>query len=116
MNTKKSCQRSALVLLIALAACNQPQKPVRQQAPPASKPADTITKTNPPLSADLQALTLPILDALFYEPGFATQLEAQLGLSAKQVAQLRTAAHASLRELSEDGSPDTASARLATDH
>jgi lipoprotein-anchoring transpeptidase ErfK/SrfK len=137
MNSKKTYQCSALVFLIALAACNQPQKPVQHQVPPASRPTDTTTKTNPtpaadqaqPASkpadttaktnptpaADQYALTLPILDALFYEPGFAKQLKAQLGLSAKKIAQLKTAAHASLRELSEGGSPDTASARLATD-
>jgi lipoprotein-anchoring transpeptidase ErfK/SrfK len=159
MNFKKTYQRAALVLLTALAACNQPQKPVQQQAPSASKPvdrttktnprpdtdqplpaskpvdtttktnprpdtdqapsaskpADTTTKTNPRPHTDLQALTLPILDALFYEPDFAKELKAKLGLSNKKIAQLRTAAHASLRELSEDGSPDTASAREATD-
>lgn len=135
MNAKKICQRSALVLLTALAACNQPKKPVKQLAPPlskaidtpvnadtsltidttlpASRAADTTKKTNAAVTADQQVLTLPILDALFYEPGFAKQLKAQLGLSNKKIAQLRTAAHASLRDLSEDGSPDTASASLA---
>jgi lipoprotein-anchoring transpeptidase ErfK/SrfK len=135
MNFKKACRRVALICLTALAACNQPQKPVRQQAPPISKPvdtaiktdsastidttlpksqaADTTAKTKSPAAADQQALTLPILDALFYEPDFAGELKRKLGLSAKKIAQLKTAAHASLRELSEDGTPDTASARAA---
>jgi len=146
MDFKKTCECSALVLLIALAACSQSQKP-GQQAPPASKsadtaqksdtsadrsqsPADTPAKTNAsPDSgqsptdtvktnhshADLQALTLPVLDALFYEPDFAKKLKAKLHLSGAKIAQLRTAAHASIRELSEDGSPDTESARSATE-
>ncbi|HZX59237.1 MAG TPA: L,D-transpeptidase family protein [Mucilaginibacter sp.] len=135
MNFKQTCQRATLVLLTVLAACNQPKKPVRQQALPAAKPADTTVKTdspstidrtlpvpkpadttvktNPQRDTDMQALTLPVLDALFYEAGFAKELKAKLGLPDKKIAELRTAAHASLRELSEDGSPDTTSARAA---
>lgn len=158
MDFKKTCQCSALVLLIALAACNQSQKPAEQQRAPTSKLADTAAKSkssrgtsqspvskpadtaakinlspdtdqtqsgskqsdttakiNSPTAADQQALTLPILDALFYEPDFAKELKAKLHLSAAKIAQLKTAAHASIRELSEDGSPDTISARLATE-
>jgi len=136
MDFKKTYQYAALVLLIVLPACNQPQKPVQQQAPPKSKPADTTAKTDPPPdtgqtppaspppdttakknhphAAGMQALTLPILDALFYEPDFAKELKAKLHLSNKKIAQLRTSAHSSIRELSEDGSPDTESARAAT--
>lgn len=140
MDFKKTCECSALVLLIALAACSQSQKP-RQQAPPASKsadsttdagqsPADTTAKINAspdsgqsPVDtvknnhsrADMQTLTLPVLDALFYEPDFAKELKAKLHLSGVKIAQLRTAAHASIRELSEDGSPDTESARSAAE-
>jgi len=126
-----------LVLLVAVVACNQSQKPAHQQAQPIpkavdttvkndspstvdttlpkSKPADTTTKNKPSAQADLQALTLPILDALFYEPDFAKELKAKLHLSAAKIAQLRNAAHASIRELSEDGTPDTSSARAATE-
>lgn len=135
MNFKKNYQRSVLILLTALAACNQPEKPVKHQAPPISNPADTLVNSDSALKvdtalpasravydttktastiADQQTLTLPILDALFYEAGFATQLKAKLGLPDKKIALLRTAAHSSLRELNEDGSPDTASARLAS--
>ncbi len=137
MNAKRTCQRAVLVFLIALVACNQPKKPVQHQAQPISKPADTsvkanapstvdttlpalkpadtTAKTNSPAPANQQALTLPVLDALFYEPGFAKQLKTQLGLSNDKIAQLRVAAHASLRELSEDGNPDTASATAANE-
>jgi len=137
MNFKKTCRCAVLALLPVLAACNQPQKPAQQQAPPAPKsahttaktnpqpdtdqvppastPGDTTTKTNPRPDTSLQVLTLPILDALFYEPDFAKGLKAKLGLPNKKIAELRTAAHASIRELSEDGSPDTASAKAATE-
>ncbi|HTK17968.1 MAG TPA: L,D-transpeptidase [Mucilaginibacter sp.] len=74
----------------------------------ASNQTDTTAK-----ASDMQALTLPILDALFYEPGFAKELKAKLGLPAAKIAQLKMAAHASIRELSEGGSPDTASASSA---
>src|ERR1700741_4201589 len=115
MNISKTCQRIAWVLLIALAACNHPQKPVqKQQAHPISKPADTSVKadttatidTTLPASkqadttaktaapaADQAALTLPILDALFYEPDFTKELKAKLHLPARKIAELRTAAH-----------------------
>lgn len=138
MNFSKIYQRSVLVLLVAVAACNQSsQKPAHQQAQPipkaadttikkdssstvdtalpASKPGDTTTKNKPATQPDLQALTLPILDALFYEPDFAKELKAKLHLSAAKIAQLRNAAHASIRELGEDGTPDTSSARAAAE-
>jgi lipoprotein-anchoring transpeptidase ErfK/SrfK len=134
MNIMNTCRRGALVLLIALAACNnQPKKPARQQ--PISKPVDTSVKTVPPSAADTtlppskpadtaakanssaaageEALTLPILDALFYEPDFVKELKSKLRLSAGKIVELKTAAHASVRELSESGSPDTVSARTA---
>lgn len=103
------------------------------QSSSAAKQADTTAKTDPltdtgksasrsgsadttAKAAGLQALTLPILDALFYDPGFAKELKAKLRLPAAKIVQLKTAAHASIRELSRDGSPDTASARSAAEH
>ena len=134
MNFTKTCRHIALALLIALTGCNHGQKsatlPEKISKPadttvkndssstvdttlPTSKQADSTAKSNPS-AASLQALTLPVLDALFYEPDFAKELRAKLGLSAKKVTELKTAAHSSIRELSEDGSPDTASAKAAT--
>lgn len=148
MDLIKTCQCSALVFIMALAACGQSQKPPQQQSPPPSKKVDTAVKANDPTdtgqsspdstvktdssadsgrsqadttkishanAADLQALTLPVLDALFYEPDFAKELKAKLHLSGAKIAELKTAAHASIRELSEDGSPDTRSARAAAE-
>ncbi|MDO3625866.1 L,D-transpeptidase family protein [Mucilaginibacter sp. BT774] len=137
MNLKNICLWGALLLLIVLTACNQPQNPAQQETPTTSKSTDTSAKTDPAPdtdrtssvsksadtttkinrhpSADQQALTLPVLDALFYEPGFAKELKSRLGLPAAKIAQLRTAAHASIKELSEQGNPDTLSARSATE-
>lgn len=145
MDFIKTFRCSALVLLITLTACGQSQKPA-QQFQPASKKVDTTVKTSDPAdarqspidtartntsadsgrssadttihahNADLQPLTLPVLDALFYEPDFVKELKNKLHLPVAKIAQLKTAVHASIRELSEDGSPDARSARAATEH
>lgn len=60
--------------------------------------ADTTAKTDS-VAADQEAMTLPVLDALFYEPDFGKELISKLGLSAVKVAQLKNAAHASVSEL-----------------
>lgn len=127
MNFRKIRQRLQWLLLIAFAACDQRQKPAQQQVQSVPKVVDTPVKADSSSIADAtvktdsvaanqQAMTLPVLDALFYEPDFGKELRSKLGLSAVQVAQLKTAAHASVSELSEKGSPDTASARTATEH
>jgi lipoprotein-anchoring transpeptidase ErfK/SrfK len=125
MNFWKIRQRISWLFLIAPAACDQPQKPPQQQVQSVPKAvdtpvkadstpiADTTAKTDS-VAANQQAMTLPVLDALFYEPDFGKELISKLGLSAVKVAQLKTAAHVSVSELSEKGSPDTASARTAT--
>src|SRR6185437_8294856 len=126
MNFRKIRQQLSWLLLIAFAACDQRQKPARQQVQSVPKVVDTSVKADSSSVADAtvntdsvaanqQAMTLPVLDALFYEPDFGKELRSKLGLSAVQIAQLKTAAHASVSELSEKGSPDTASARTATE-
>lgn len=93
-----------------LFACNQPQSPKQQQQSSISeKDTNHQVKSTP----QQDALTLPILDALFYDPDFSKSLKNDLGLSAAKIEKLKSAAHASLRELSEDG-VDTASASSAT--
>ena len=123
----------ALICLGLLTGCNNGQQPAQkqqaaqQQAPkkedtaaPANTtphkdttPATDSAKTTAQLAAAQTAVTLPVLDALFYEPDFAASLKSKIGLTAVQIQRLRAAAHASLRELSEDGSADTVSARTA---
>jgi PBP1b-binding outer membrane lipoprotein LpoB len=93
-----------------ITSCNQPNstKDTEQK-----KTDNTTTKTT---QSDLSqtALTLPVLDALFYEPDFAGTLKSKVGLTDAQIEKLKSAAHTSLRELNEDGTADAASARSAT--
>ena len=56
-------------------------------------------KTN---TADI-GLTLPVLDALFYEEGFEQDLKTKLQLTDEQIQKLKTVSHESVAELSEDG-------------
>jgi lipoprotein-anchoring transpeptidase ErfK/SrfK len=88
-----------------LTCCNQPQTPKEQKA-------DKKERTH--TTAPQAFLTLPVLDALFYEPDFSKQLKSELGLSAEQIDKLKSAAHTSLKELNEDGTADGTSARSAT--
>lgn len=94
----------------AITACNQPQQTNGSKQPAPSK-ADTTTKIA--IKPEPSPLTLPVLDALFYEKDFAASLKTDLGLSTVQIEKLKAAAHASLSNLSEDG-VDTASFRTAT--
>ncbi|WP_091155661.1 hypothetical protein [Mucilaginibacter pineti] len=43
--------------------------------------ADTIANATTQPAADQAALTLPVLDALFYEPGFTASLKSKIGLT-----------------------------------
>lgn len=107
-----STQRTLLPLLLAiglLAACNGPSEKANHRTTPSKDTTTTSHKAAP----DETVLTLPVLDALFYEKDFSASLKSQLGLSATQIEKLRTAAHASLRELSEDGIIDTAGVHAA---
>ena len=99
----------AFVFLVLFAGCNNQQKKEPQTD---AKKADTSTISAVTLRQ--AALTLPVLDALFYEPGFAASLKSGLGLTPEQIGRLRAAAHTSLRDLNEDGTADTTSARTAT--
>jgi len=87
------------------AACNQPQQ-VKEQTK--QTPVDTIAKA--PAKPDNSTLTLPVLDALFYEKGFSAELKTKLGLTTSEIEKLKAAAHTSLRELSEDGGSSARSA------
>lgn len=97
------------ILTIALfsacfAACNQPEKAKQTNVPKTDSVTKTATKT------DESALTLPVLDALFYEKDFSAELKAKLGLTTSEIEKLKAAAHTSLRELSEDGGSSARSA------
>lgn len=107
-----SLRYTGLAALVLLAACNQPQ-PKQKQAQQTQTSAKDTPRQTTVAYANPNTLTLPVLDALFYEPDFTKALKSQLDLSAAQIEKLKSTAHASLRELSEDG-VDTASARSAS--
>lgn len=100
------------ITLACVFGCNAPQQPDQKTDTIVQKSETTAKATAHP--ADQTALTLPVLDALFYKPGFASSLKSKIGLTTAQVQRLKSEAHASLRELSEDGNVDTSSARSAT--
>lgn len=91
-----------------LAGCQGPQK---QET---AKKADTTEIKTAKTTARPVSLTLPVLDALFFEPDFASALKAKLGLTTEQIAKIKAAAHSSLRQLTEDGAVDAGSARSAS--
>ena len=97
-----------------LAGCQGPQQPAQKQDTETPKKPDTIAKKVTPHAASQVALTLPILDALFFEPDFSSSLKSKLGLTTEQIAKIKAAAHSSLRELSEDGAIVAGSARSAS--
>ena len=73
--------------------------------------ADSVKKPAP--VANLY-LTLPVLDALFYDESFEKELSSKLALSSEQVTRLKTISRTSVEELTEDGIGDySGSARSA---
>lgn len=99
---------TALFTAAVLSACNNGQPKQEQQ----TQKTDTTGKMAAP-AANQNALTLPVLDALFYEHDFVSSLKSKLGLSTTQIEKLKAAAHGSLANLSEDGAVDPGSAKAA---
>jgi lipoprotein-anchoring transpeptidase ErfK/SrfK len=101
----KMMKLAAITAALAVFGCNNPQPKETKEI---NKP-DTIVRKAPAANA----MTLPALDALFYEPGFTKSLKTQLNLTAAQIEKLKATAHTSVRNLSEDG-VDAGSAKAAT--
>jgi lipoprotein-anchoring transpeptidase ErfK/SrfK len=101
----KIMKLAAITVALAVFGCNNPQPKVSQEV----NKTDTVAKKAPVANS----MTLPALDALFYEPGFTAALKTQLGFTAAQIEKLKAAAHTSLRDLTEDG-VDAGSAKAAT--
>jgi lipoprotein-anchoring transpeptidase ErfK/SrfK len=77
------------------------------------KKTDTIAKIDNTSSVRNIGLTLPVLDALFFEDGFKADLKSKLKLTEQQIEKLKTAASVSVADLSEDGTDYLGSARAA---
>ena len=58
--------------------------PVAPTAPPAAAPSQAAADT-PTAAASTALITLPLLDAMFADPGFASEIKARLGLSDEQI-------------------------------
>ncbi len=92
----------AAVLTLSLglfAACSEP-------GTNGSGSSDSAAKASTPTAKAVAVdpgLTLPVLDALFYEPEFTTDLKTKLGLTDDQIAKLKAAAQKSVSDLDEAG-------------
>lgn len=104
--SRRCLQATACFTLAVLTACNGPDNKSKDK-----NSADTAAQaTGRPANAG--ALTLPVLDALFYEPDFVASLKSQLQLTNAEIEKLKAAAHTSLADLTEDG-VEPGSARTA---
>lgn len=72
-----------------------------------SKDSGTVVQTPAPANANM-AVTLPVLDALFYEEGFEAEVKTKLGLTDAQVSKLKTVSREAVSEFAEDGVGDYA--------
>ncbi len=104
---KQSCLKQVLfyTILSASALINSCDTNNTNKSPIAKKEADT-TKQVAGANAQSNGLTLPVLDALFFEEGFEQELKSKLQLSAGQLEKLKAAAWASVADLTEDGTGD----------
>ena len=108
---KKKILPLALALALGFAACTEStqNKTIVDTAVSGNKAITAAAPVDP-------GLTLPVLDALFYEDGFSEDLKNQLGLSADQIQKLKAAAQKSVSDLDEkgDGTAYLGSARAAS--
>jgi len=88
-----------------LVSCDKDTETANHQ-PDMITPTPTVTPTPAVSSTDYLPLTLPVLDAFFAEPQFASDLKRDLNLTDDQVQQLRTAAREETARLREDTEGD----------
>lgn len=114
---KKKLFPMALVLALGLTACSETTRTNTVDNNVTIGDTTAVSGNNaattPPVDP---GLTLPVLDALFYEEGFGEELKNQLALSADQVEKLKAAAQKSVSDLDEkgDGTAYLGSARAAS--
>jgi lipoprotein-anchoring transpeptidase ErfK/SrfK len=114
--TKRATCATVVFALIAATACVDPSLlPANRNASP--PPANTNTSntnaahpvTTEPASEESTAspVTLAVLDALLFDPAFAEDLKAKVGLSADELEKLRRVAGDARASLSEDTEDET---------
>lgn len=103
----KSPRRKSLILIAALllmtsilSSCGGQDNTGKA---PAVKKSDTVANSR--RVADL-GITLPVLDALFFEEGFEQDLKSKLQVTDEQITKLKTASRASVADLTEEGASD----------
>ena len=115
----KSCPFAAIaafVFIVILSGCGEPPKQTTSGLrKTVTSTGDTLASRSPSDSSANVNLTLPVLDALFFEEGFEEDLKTTLQLTGQQIEKLKTVSHESVAELTEEGSGDYhGSARGAT--
>jgi len=102
----KQCYTAILfalgVSVVSLPACNDP-----------SSKKDKTEEATQKAVKEAQSITLPMLDALFFEKEFEAELKTKLQLSDEQLQKLKEAARASVADLDEDGTNYLGSTKAA---
>ncbi len=96
-------QNAFFALLLAsglFAGCNE--KTGKKTASTENKKTDAAAPAARAAAID-PGLTLPVLDALFYEEGFGEELKSKIGLTDDQIQKLKAAAQKSVSDLDEKG-------------
>jgi lipoprotein-anchoring transpeptidase ErfK/SrfK len=95
----------ALVFLLAAAGCAPVQDNAGQPAANTNAATNTAPTTEVTDRGDTMPVTMPVLEALFYDEAFVGDVKTKLPLTDQQIEQLRTAARearAALRETEAD--------------
>ncbi len=92
--SRKACATLMVAVIPAflITSCGNPDKDASSD----KKSQNTSGK-----SASSEAITLPVLDALFFEENFEQELKTKLQLTDKQITQLKESARASVSDLDE---------------
>lgn len=98
------------IFLIIISGCNGSNTTPNSTS---AKKNDTIAESKTTRGVRNLGLTLPVLNALFFDKSFKDELQSQLQLSDEQIQRLKAAASASVADLSEDGTNYLGSARAA---
>lgn len=114
---KKKLFPLALILALSLTACSETTRTNTSESNLTVVDTTAVSGNTAPSTVPVDpGLTLPVLDALFYEDGFADDLKNKLSLSNDQIQKLKAAAQKSVSDLDEkgDGTAYLGSARAAS--
>src|SRR4051794_21430704 len=112
---KRCCYLLTLFAAAIFAGCEIQRETV--QDVPTQQPATTTVETSQPspsaeptTKAPEQAITLPVIDALFADESFAADAKSKAGLTDEQINKLKERSRNDVLEINED---DTGSTRAA---